>query len=86
MELNIADECPLEDECSPLHGKIDKWCGEKWNRHFPARFLDLDSVDLICSAPKMEGDRIYVRAVAANFGKLTIHVIAHPNRQISVHD
>ena len=86
IKFNVAEECTLEDECLPLHGKIDKWCGEERNRHLPARFLDVYTVDLIRPAPKMECDRSYVRAVAVNFGKFAIDVIADPNRQISVHD
>jgi hypothetical protein len=27
VNLNIADKCALEEECSPLHRKIDKGCG-----------------------------------------------------------
>src|SRR5207249_713183 len=49
-------------------------------------FLDVDIVDLICAAPKVKRNGGDARAVARNFRQLTIDVIAHPEREIDVHD
>ena len=86
MQLDVAYKSPLEDECSPLHRKIDKRRGEKRNGHLSAGLLDVDVMNLVRPAPKMKRNRSDMSAVAMNFGELSIHVIAHPNRQIRVHD
>ena len=70
----------------PLHRKIDKGRGEERDRHFAAGFLDVDVMDLIRAAPQMERDRRHMGAIARNFRELAIDVIAHPNREIGVHD
>ena len=85
MNLDVADGRVLEDERVPLHGKIDKRRGEERHRHFAARFLDVDVVDLIRAAPEVQRHRRDVRPITGNLGELAIDVIAHPDREISVH-
>lgn len=50
-------------------------------------FLDLDAVDLIGAAPKMQSHGVNVSGISRDFGRFSIYVIAHPKRQERVrHD
>src|SRR5205823_15105370 len=86
MNLDVADRGALENERVPLQRKIDKWCGEKWFGNFAAGFFDVDVMDLVRAAPKMQRHGGHVRAVSWNLRQLPIDVIAYPNREIDVHD
>jgi hypothetical protein len=44
---HLAYESPLEDEWSPLHGKIDNWHGEKQEPAHSRCFSGSDVMDLV---------------------------------------
>src|SRR5438552_16278617 len=80
QEIDVADESAIEAR-APLHRQINQRRGKEWHRNVARRFYDLDVVDLVGAAPKMQGHSGDVTAIFRHFGQLAVYIIAHPKWQ-----